>query len=148
MSTEKLLDEALERIKPYIVERLDSGIKANYRGEEDYNYFGFESTTATVSRLRLDWELSDELAGEVDSNDKIADMMLGQSKYDLLELIEDGDTSITADPLLKVLDGAKKRGKEPVLIDIFAAELHIEVRETKRATEYTLYILLAIQWAS
>ena len=103
-----------------------------------------EETRATIARLRLDWELSDDLKGL--TKEEVADLMLAQIKDDLEDLIINGDTEHTSDWLLKNFDGAKKRGTEVDEVDIFSAHLFSQYRDKKEMTEYTLYILLAVTW--
>ena len=142
----ELLDNALERIKPYIIESLgtgDGGNDLSYRGPEDYGYFSGNDCTATVARLRLDWELSTKVRASPEVTSRL---MLDTIKDDLLDLIENGDRDNLQDALLKTIDGSKKLGKEPRNIDIFSAQLFWEYKERNGMVEYTLYLLMAVQW--
>lgn len=147
----QLLDDALERIKPYIIERINAPDGCNpdgihYRGPDDYGYFKGDRNDATVGRLRLDWELSTQiLEEETGLEEAVTRLMLNTFKEDLEDLIINGDVTNYKDALLTAFDGAKKRGTEPKMVDIFSAQLHWERRETR--VEYTLYILLAVKWA-
>jgi len=140
----KQLDEALERIKPYISNVVENGSDQDniYRGPESYGYFT-GGADRPVGRLRLDWELAD--AYEEKDPDKIADLMIFQMSLDLEDLIVNGDVE-GHDSLFKVMDGEKKLGKKVSEIDIFSAALYQEYKERKKATEYTLFILMAVKF--
>lgn len=139
------LEEALERIRPAIADAFYTGKNHVYSGSKDYNYFFSGPTTATVARLRLDWELAKDVV-ESATNDKLAEMMVAQMYPDLSDLIEHGDVTNYRDPLLNAMDGSKKRGKAPRNIDIFEVNLYSEYKEKKNSYEYTVFILLAVQW--
>lgn len=140
------LNEALERIKPYLADRISGdGMDTHnhYRADNDYGYFS-GAHTVPVARLRLDWELSDEALLETKTREQLVDMMCQTMGFDLEDLIVNGDTMHVSDPLLKYMDGAKKRGKEVSDVDIFSAQLFWEYKDRKKTTEYTLFILMAV----
>lgn len=75
-------------------------------------------------RLRLDWEFYEpELRTATDNDsfesilkanrEKIVNFFTVAMNADLSDLVENGDVSLTADPLLKAMNGSKKRGTEP-----------------------------------
>lgn len=73
----------------------------------------FGKLSITTKKLRLDWELSsesleDNIEGE-ELEDHIARLMATQAGNDLEDLAINGDTTLTADPLLKSFDGWRKR---------------------------------------
>lgn len=141
-----LVDAAVDRL----IDNLEHVDGFEYRSDEDYGYFGTGDRSATVARLRLDWELSGEFVRELhesENTDKILGMMNHAFSLDLNDLVENGDI-YSNDPLLKIMDGTKRRGKEPTLVDIFSANLHFKYHERKDTTEYTVYILMAVKWES
>lgn len=81
----------------------------------------FSKISLTTKKLRLDWELStesleDNLEGEA-LEDHIARLMATQAGNDLEDLAINGDTA-SADPLLKVFDGWRKRAlADAVVVD-------------------------------
>lgn len=140
-----LVEAAVNRL----IDNLEHVDDFNYLSDEDYGYFGSGESSATVARLRLDWELSREFVQELHDSEKHEDifrLMGAQISVDLNDLVENGDVNKINDPLLKMFDGSKKRGKPPVLVDIFAANLHFNYHKVKDTTEYTLYILMAVRW--
>lgn len=153
---ELLLNDAIERIKPYVADAIvtnDPTYNENYyRGEDTYGYFD-STATAHVARLRLDWEfvVEDTLenleAWLEDNKVALTDAMLDFFKLELADLIENGDVDNYQDALLKSMDGAKKRGAEPTLVDIFSAHLYREYKPKKNSIEFTLYVLLATKWS-
>lgn len=73
----------------------------------------FTKLSITTKKLRLDWELSresleDNIEGE-DLEDHLVRMMATQYGNDVEDLIINGDTSLTGDPLYKAFDGFRKR---------------------------------------
>jgi len=75
----------------------------------------FTKISITTKKLRLDYELSsesleDNLEGEA-LEDHIARLMANQAGVDLEDVSINGDTTLTADPLLKAFDGWNKRAK-------------------------------------
>lgn len=146
-----LLNQALERIKPYLIEYVSQqnpqDTYFNYKGEEDYNYFSSKPTQGEVARLRLDWELATPMpSGQVLPPEDIVYLMVWQMRNDLVDLLVNGDVAHVSDPLLKTIDGSRKRGKEAKHIDIFAAHLFVEAKPRKETTEYTLYILMNVDF--
>lgn len=147
----QLLNDAIERIKPYLVESLERenphDRDFNYQGQENYDYFIGAAPPASVARLRLDWELAiPKPSEEALTSTDIVYLMTEFLKTDLEELIQNGDVDNSSDPLLKTIDGSKKRGKEPIAIDIFGAHLFWETKPRKGTTEYALYILMYVDF--
>jgi hypothetical protein len=75
----------------------------------------FSKISLTTKKLRLDWELStesleDNIEGP-DLEDHIARMMATQAGNDIEDVILNGDTSETGDPLYKAFDGVVKKSK-------------------------------------
>lgn len=92
-----------ERLMRGATEAVDTGVNAGAT---------FTKISLTTKKLRLDWELStesleDNLEGE-QLEDHIARLMATQAGNDLEDLAINGDTA-SADPLLKVFDGWRKR---------------------------------------
>lgn len=138
----KLVEEAVERIKPYLVVAAEDATTDPYRSDENYGYFDGK-TTAEVTRLRFDWEISKETSNETTNSDVVS-LLCQQFAEDLSDLIENGDMEETQDVLLQNLNGSRKRGKQPDLVDIF--EAHVFQESKKDVVVYTLYILLAVRW--
>jgi hypothetical protein len=145
----KLLDEALGRIKPYLIDRLNSeegwtSKDKNYLGPDDHGWVNGSNGDPNVAftMLRMDMELADKTLSVGETADLLVDLV----KLDLEDLIEDGDIANTSDALLKSFDGSKKRGLAPVEVDIFSAGLYWEHVKSKEITEYTLYMNLYVRW--
>lgn len=73
----------------------------------------FSKLSITTKKLRLDWELShesleDNIEGEA-LEDHIVRLMATQFGNDVEDLIINGDTALTGDPLYKSFDGFRKR---------------------------------------
>jgi hypothetical protein len=75
----------------------------------------FAKISLTTVKLRLDWELSSEsLEDGLEGNgleDHVARLMSNQAAQDLEDLAINGDTRLTADPLLKMVDGWARRAE-------------------------------------
>lgn len=72
----------------------------------------FTKVSLTTKKLRLDWELStealeDNIEGEA-LEDHIARLMATQAGNDIEDLLINGDTTLTGDPLYKSFDGWRK----------------------------------------
>lgn len=146
-----MLNQSLERIKPYLIECVSrvstKDINFTYKSEEDYDYFSSKPTKGEVARLRLDWELATPMpSGQNLPPEDVVHLMTWQMRDDLVDLLINGDVSNATDPLLKTIDGSKKRGKAAEHIDIFAAHLFVEPKPRKKTTEYTLYILMNVDF--
>ncbi len=81
----------------------------------------FSKISLTTVKVRLDWELSTEgLEDNIEGTsleDHVASLMARQTANDLEDLFIHGDTT-DADPLLKSLDGWRKRARnEAVVVD-------------------------------
>jgi hypothetical protein len=72
----------------------------------------FTKISMTTVKLRLDWELTTEgLEDNIEGSsleDHIAGVMARQTANDMEDLLIHGDTTLTADALLKALDGWRK----------------------------------------
>lgn len=123
----KLLTDALEPVKQHIL----AG------GEIPY---GKQYWTESW-RLRLEAECASDETWE-----EHVDSMFRQFYEDLADLIEDGDTNLTSDPWMKGYDGANKRGQRPVSIEVHQGTFYKEFKKVKDSWEYTLYVLLVVQW--
>lgn len=146
---EYAVDEAIEGMKANLNNEGEGMTRSvnnqdivdQYTGKEEKTYKG------QVNRLRLDWELSHEFFEEEGNHwdmPEIFDLMGIQMKVDLEDLIENGDTTIVSDPLLKTFDGSKKRGSEPKDVQIIKT---VTTRGVGRGViEYTVYILLYTEW--
>ena len=75
----------------------------------------FSKISLTTKKLRMDWELSTESLEDniegADVEDHIARMMATQAGNDIEDLILNGDSSLSGDPLYKSFDGAVKKSK-------------------------------------
>lgn len=94
------------RLVRVATEAVDDGVNAGAT---------FSKISLTTTKLRLDWELSSEslesnLEGDA-LEDHIARLMATQAGNDLEDVAINGDTALTADPLLKAFDGWSKRAK-------------------------------------
>lgn len=75
----------------------------------------FAKISLSTVKLRLDWELSSEsledgLEGAA-LEDHVARLMSNQAAQDLEDVAINGDTRLTADPLLKMMDGWARRAE-------------------------------------
>lgn len=103
------------------------------------NYVNGIDNPGHVSRLRLDWELAKDVEPE-----DISKILVRAFVEDLEDLVQNGDVDNTSDVLYKVLDGAKKRGKEPKVVEAIETVL---VEDTSRElNEYTAFVLLYTEW--
>lgn len=136
----KIVEQAVDRLVENL-SKVDSLQEGHY-GSEDYGYFGTGQRTATVVRLRFDWELADD--SEIED---ILPVMAACITPDLIDIVENGDCDNIGDALLHIIDGAKKRNKQPILVDIFRAKLYQDYKEKKKSTGYNLYLLMAIKWS-
>lgn len=69
-----------------------------------------------------------------------------QFRDDVLDLITNGDVSQNSDALLKYFDGEVKRGKPLKRLHIPKATLFREFRPTRNSYEYTLYIVIYVEF--
>lgn len=123
-----LLHEALEPVKEFF--------KENPTGM-------YKVSDKRTTGLRLDWEEADDSGF---TNEQRWDDMFAVVEKDVAELIEDGDVNIVSDPLLKSMNGSKVRGQEPTKIEIAGAQAHSEYKAAKCATEWTVYMVLYVEW--
>lgn len=92
-----------ERLMRAATEAVDDGINVGV---------AFSRVSLSTRKLRLDWELStesleDNVEGEA-LEDHIARLMSAQAGQDLEDLAINGDTRMSRDPLLKVLNGWRR----------------------------------------
>jgi len=145
-----LLTDALSPVLDFLLEQPYGTQYANQTEEYKRWKSGELLKDESSTQVRMDWELSDEAFKEVDSN--VKQLMINQIKFDLEDLIENGDRHNAADALLKAIDGSKKRGQEPVEIQILGAILYKEVKKkqyrdtTGISHEYTLFLRPYIRW--
>lgn len=134
----KLLDRALIPVREYLAgDNWETPVKGEYAKLYEDGTAQYKDT----ARLRLDFEANEDLdpAG-------IADVMEKSLKMDLEYLILYGDIGATADPLRKAMDGAEKRGKWPVAIEIFNFKGFKEHKPTKGTYEFTFFVLMKVDW--
>lgn len=120
------------------------------KNQRGYYYVGPETEENDGKRysLRLDWEIADEAMKEdKDLDDKVLRILYGQVAGDLDDLLENGDFDLVGDPLLRTLNGSRKRGKKLSALTILGQNLLVEHKEKKKATEYTLYVSIVPEWA-
>jgi len=148
MTTEEMLNAALGTFKQGLkdIPEMTTYSPRESGHWDDYYHGRLNHETESIARLRLDWERNNEYALP-DEKDKIFDLMFFQMQFDLLDLIVNGDVSQSRDPLLSAINGSKKRGQEPVEIEIISGTLYSEYKERKDATEYTVYVLMYVKWA-
>jgi hypothetical protein len=76
----------------------------------------FSKISLTTKKLRLDWELSTESLEDniegADLEDHIARMLATQAGNDIEDVILNGNTALTSDPLYKAFNGVVKKSKE------------------------------------
>lgn len=97
-----------------------------------------------VERLRLDFEsaVEDDI---LPTDYKLFEYGKLIVLADLEDLIQNGDT-ISHDSLLKGFDGAIKRGKQPESVNVTEAVYYSEYKVQKETVEYTVWLLLGIEW--
>lgn len=88
----------------------------------------FTKISMTTVKLRLDWELTTEgLEDNIEGDsleDHVASLMARQTANDLEDLYIHGDVLLTGDPLLKSLDGFRKRARATAnVVDAAGANL-------------------------
>lgn len=110
------------RIMRKATEGVDDGVNADPT---------FSKISMTTVKIRLDWELTTEgLEDNIEGNsleDHVASLMARQTSNDLEDLFIHGDTT-SSDPLLKSLDGWRKRARtDGRVVDAAGAYLTREV---------------------
>ena len=79
------------------------------------NAVTFSKISLTTKKLRMDWELSTESLEDniegADLEDHIARLMATQAGNDIEDVILNGNTALTSDPLYKSFDGVVKKAK-------------------------------------
>jgi len=142
----ELLDNALEEFRNNLKETPEGQTYIKDSGERHRYYIGALDPNESVARLRLDFEIEEGLVLSGD-DDTVWKLLFEQARYDLADVIENGDTG-TTDPLLRAFNGSKKRGQEPVAVDFLSGTL-IKVRKRRKATfEFTLWLTLYVKWES
>lgn len=128
----KLIDDALDPVIAF------------YKAEEDFQTFeGSDYRTGSSNRtinLRLDAEIESGMA-EVG-----LDILSSQAKFELLDILKYGDRDAVSDPFRKAIDGSEKLGKKLKTFEINHAKLYSEFKPTKDAIEYTLYVVIYVEW--
>jgi hypothetical protein len=75
----------------------------------------FSKISLTTKKLRLDWELSTESLEDniegADLEDHIARMLATQAGNDIEDVLLNGNTALTSDPLYKAFNGVVKKSK-------------------------------------
>lgn len=147
MNTEKLVDEALVGVREFLVstpaiepEEWEDSPKSRYVGGEHPIDHG------KVARLRFDWELIGEAGVSIDDTDHVSRLIVEALKWDLVDIIENGDIEIVNDPMLKSMNGANKLGKTPQKVLIEELVWYREHFPRKNAREYTIFLLLRVDW--
>ena len=139
------LTESLDRLRPYLIEVLRSPSSEQYRAEEDYGYFSGQIPENTDAvRLRLDIEFTDHYTRTTPVQD-LADIMITSIRNDVGDILENGDVE-SSDPLLRLLDGRRTRGKEYKSVEIIAARVVSSHKEYKSSTEYQVFLVLVVEW--
>lgn len=146
-TTKELVDDALVGVRKFLTntqpnepEDWEDPPKLRYYGHNPEDWGG-------VTRLRLDWELTNIDDTSVHDNATIARLITEALKGDLIDLIENGDMNQTNDVLLKAMNGSKKLGKTPVSVSIEELICYREHKEKKKSYEYTLFLLLRVDWS-
>jgi hypothetical protein len=79
------------------------------------NAVTFSKISLTTKKLRMDWELSTESLEDniegADLEDHIARLMATQAGNDIEDVILNGNTALSSDPLYKSFDGVVKKAK-------------------------------------
>lgn len=144
---EELVDDALTEVREYLIstppyepEEWEDSPKQRYVGGEHPIDHG------KVARLRLDWELAGENRISVNDNEHIARLISEALKWDLVDVIKNGDIEINNDPLLKAMNGSVKLNKSPIKIIIEELTWFREERPKKECYDYTIFMLLKVDW--
>jgi hypothetical protein len=96
------------------------------------NAVTFSKISLTTKKLRMDWELSTESLEDniegADLEDHIARLMATQAGNDIEDVILNGNTALSSDPLYKSFDGVVKKAKaEGRVVDAAGAAVSREV---------------------
>lgn len=95
-----------QKLMKLAAEATDTGANASVQ---------FSKISLTTKKLRLDWELSTESLEDniegADLEDHIARLMATQAGNDLEDVVLNGDTTLSGDPLYKSFDGIVKIAK-------------------------------------
>ena len=110
------------------------------------NAVTFSKISLTTKKLRMDWELSTESLEDniegADLEDHIARLMATQAGNDIEDVILNGNTALSSDPLYKSFDGVVKKAKasgrvvdaagDPVSREVFNKALKAMPRKYKQ----------------
>lgn len=136
----ELATKAVERL----FDNLEYQNDFEYSSGNDHGYFSGNTEKGwAITRLRADFETLDEAKFSDEQSLEALKLFLME---DVEDLVENGDSQGSQDVLLRNLDGSKKRGVEPLEVDIIGAKLLIEPKPKKESTEITLYFTLAVKW--
>lgn len=125
----KIVDDAVKEIIPHL------------KNEDDFKYRTRERKSGDIN-FRLDWEwFADEI-----SDENFAELIQEVLTQDINYIVEESDVNHPDDYLARYMDGSKKRGTEPISVEIPSVLLCKSYHKTKCTMEYTLYILLAVEW--
>lgn len=145
-TTAELVDDALVGVKDYLAttepivpEEWEDSPKSRYVGGDQPIDHG------KVARLRLDWELLGETNIPYTDTDHVARLITTALKWDLVDIIENGDI-YSNDVMLKSMDGANKLGRTPMRVIIEELTFYREDKPKKKSHEYTLFLLLRVDW--
>lgn len=122
MSVEQLVTEALVPVA-----------EAWKRGDK-YS----DGSPGSGAALRLDFETVEE--GDV--TDLICAMMIN----DIVDVIINGDISLSSDPLLKAMNGANKLNKIPVRVWIPRGNVYKQYKHHHKIWQYTAFVNLCVEW--
>jgi hypothetical protein len=140
----KLLHEALEPLKEFYKNNDWPESAPHDKRGSNSGGLAYREGENRGRNLRLDFEIHEDL----EDQDKVTDLMFDQIKYDLEDLLVNGDVEHTTDPLLKAMDGTKKRGAELSHLEFPRAELFRDHKYKKETIEYTLYLKVYTEFAS
>jgi hypothetical protein len=148
----ELVDKAFEPMIKFLTENPEG---TQYQGVpqelRDRWYEGKLTDNETSINLRLDWAIAvdalqnHELGG-------INELMFDQAKFDVLDLLENGEAINGTDALLKALNGARVRGQEVEDYQIISAVMYTELKGVSEekpegdVREYTLFIRPYVKW--
>ena len=118
MKTEQIVSDSIDKL----LNRMEWG-----------DEFSFSDSTKGV-RLRLDCELKPT----VNLRECTRVLLLEE----ITDLVINGDIYITTDPLLKTMDGEKKRNQKLSSLTFNQARLGITHRDGKEEIEYMLYVTI------
>lgn len=138
------LGTELDRVKAAVLES-DFITTGEFRGAylplaDNYRDGTLPSDKVTV-RLRFDWESQE---GGIESTEQDLDPMFGAIGDDLFDVLVNGDVTNRTDPVLKVMNGSRVRGKRWTDVQLISNHLYRQFLIRKDLFEYQFFTVMCV----